>query len=140
MSPKYSLPSSPAGSGKCPPRAFGRQAGETAAGSCPQWVGGARQYLAAVHKVPVQDDVQGPWQLPSGSSLWCLLNAEGLVVAVDREPVLCLQGIAVLVLYTEYGAGRLVVLMSRTGHTIRETGQTSSDLGGVDATGGEGFE
>ena len=56
------------------------------------------EYLAEVNKVIIKDDIDRARQLSCWSLLWHLLDAESLVVTIDRETELCLKWIPILVL------------------------------------------
>lgn len=51
-----------------------------------------------VHQVVVQDDVYRAGQLAGWGLLWHLLHGDGLVVLIDRETKLCLQGVVLFIL------------------------------------------
>lgn len=55
-------------------------------------------HLAEVHQVIIKYNIHRPWQLPSRSLLWHLLDAQCLVITVDRQTELCFQRIAILIL------------------------------------------
>jgi hypothetical protein len=55
-------------------------------------------YLAEVNKVIVEDDINRARQLSGWSLLWHLLDAQSLVVTVDRKTKLCLKWIPILIL------------------------------------------
>lgn len=55
-----------------------------------------------VHQVVVQDDVHGARQLAGGGLLRHLLHRDGLVILVDGETELCLQGVVLLILWRRW--------------------------------------
>ena len=57
------------------------------------------QHLADVNKIVIEDNLDQARQLPGRRILRHLLHAECLVVPIDREAVLCLQGVAIFVLW-----------------------------------------
>lgn len=57
--------------------------------------------LHLVHQVIVQNDVHRARQLPCRGLLRHLLDGDGLVVLVDREAKLCLQGVVLFILKEE---------------------------------------
>lgn len=56
-----------------------------------------------VHQVVVQDDVYRAGQLTGWGLLWHLLHGDGLVVLIDRETKLCLQGVVLFILLRDMG-------------------------------------
>lgn len=57
--------------------------------------------LHLVHQVVVQNDIHRARQLPCRGFLRHLLDGDGLVVLVDREAKLCLQGVVLFILKEE---------------------------------------
>lgn len=55
-------------------------------------------WLGSVHQVVVQDDVHRTGQLAGRSLLRHLLHCDGLMVFIDGQTKLCLQGVVLLIL------------------------------------------
>ena len=55
-------------------------------------------HLAEVNEVIIEDDIHRAWKLPSRRLLWHLLDALGLMISIQRQPVFRLQQVTILIL------------------------------------------